>query len=260
MSWDVIIPFLAADRAASPRPGGLRHLGERFAARLRRESRPDAKRSPDVTIAEKSLQVAVAQHRAGPGRRHRAKRSRFWTLGCRTARAWRRCFHPARSTAPRSRSGSFRASATRRGTRRVGTLPPDVGHAAAAGRHRAARTCSSPADGRRQDHAAERLGALHRRRRANRGDRRHLRNPDRQAESRAPGSPARSSRDLPAVTIRDLLKATLRLRPDRILVGEVRGGEAFDLLQALTPAIAARFPRFTRTPRPKASSASRPVS
>jgi pilus assembly protein CpaF len=38
--------------------------------------------------------------------------------------------------------------------------------------------------------------------------------------------------DLPAVTIRDLLRATLRLRPDRILLGEVRGGEAFDLLQA----------------------------
>jgi pilus assembly protein CpaF len=38
---------------------------------------------------------------------------------------------------------------------------------------------------------------------------------------------------LPAVTIRDLLRATLRHRPDRILVGEVRGGEAFDLLQAL---------------------------
>jgi pilus assembly protein CpaF len=37
----------------------------------------------------------------------------------------------------------------------------------------------------------------------------------------------------PAVTIRDLLRATLRHRPDRILVGEVRGGEAFDLLQAL---------------------------
>jgi pilus assembly protein CpaF len=36
-----------------------------------------------------------------------------------------------------------------------------------------------------------------------------------------------------AVTIRDLLKATLRHRPDRIIVGEVRGGEAFDLLQAL---------------------------
>jgi pilus assembly protein CpaF len=36
-----------------------------------------------------------------------------------------------------------------------------------------------------------------------------------------------------AVTIRDLLKAALRHRPDRIIVGEVRGGEAFDLLQAL---------------------------
>ena len=38
---------------------------------------------------------------------------------------------------------------------------------------------------------------------------------------------------IPAVTIRDLLKATLRHRPDRIIVGEIRGGEAFDLLQAL---------------------------
>jgi pilus assembly protein CpaF len=37
----------------------------------------------------------------------------------------------------------------------------------------------------------------------------------------------------PPVTLRDLLKTTLRLRPDRILLGEVRGGEAFDLLQAL---------------------------
>lgn len=38
---------------------------------------------------------------------------------------------------------------------------------------------------------------------------------------------------VPAVTVRDLLRASLRLRPDRIVVGEVRGGEAFDLLQAL---------------------------
>jgi pilus assembly protein CpaF len=35
------------------------------------------------------------------------------------------------------------------------------------------------------------------------------------------------------VTIRDLLRATLRHRPDRIVLGEVRGGEAYDLLQAL---------------------------
>ena len=39
--------------------------------------------------------------------------------------------------------------------------------------------------------------------------------------------------DWPAVTIRELLRASLRMRPDRILLGEVRGGEAFDFLQAL---------------------------
>jgi pilus assembly protein CpaF len=38
---------------------------------------------------------------------------------------------------------------------------------------------------------------------------------------------------LPAISIADLLRATLRHRPNRILVGEVRGPEAFDLLQAL---------------------------
>jgi pilus assembly protein CpaF len=37
-----------------------------------------------------------------------------------------------------------------------------------------------------------------------------------------------------AVSIRDLLRATLRLRPDRIVVGECRGGEALDLIQAMT--------------------------
>lgn len=35
------------------------------------------------------------------------------------------------------------------------------------------------------------------------------------------------------ITIRDLIRTSLRMRPDRIIVGEVRGGEAFDMMQCL---------------------------
>ena len=50
-----------------------------------------------------------------------------------------------------------------------------------------------------------------------------------QLESRPPDNKGRGQ-----VTIRDLFRATLRMRPDRIVVGEIRGGEALDLIQAMT--------------------------
>ena len=52
-------------------------------------------------------------------------------------------------------------------------------------------------------------------------------------EARRAQAPLGQEAALPPVTIADLLRAALRHRPDRILVGEVRGAEAFDLLQAL---------------------------
>lgn len=47
-------------------------------------------------------------------------------------------------------------------------------------------------------------------------------------ESRPPNIEGRGQ-----ITIRDLVRNSLRMRPDRIIVGEVRGGEALDMLQAM---------------------------
>ncbi len=52
-------------------------------------------------------------------------------------------------------------------------------------------------------------------------------------EARRAQAPLGQEAPTPPVTISDLVRATLRHRPDRILLGEVRGAEAFDLLQAL---------------------------
>ena len=70
-----------------------------------------------------------------------------------------------------------------------------------------------------------------------------------QLEARPPDPKGRG-----AVSIRDVFKATLRLRPDRIVVGEIRSGEALDLIQAMTSGhggclttVHATYPRDTLT-------------
>jgi pilus assembly protein CpaF len=50
-----------------------------------------------------------------------------------------------------------------------------------------------------------------------------------QLEARAPDPKGKGG-----VSIRDLFRATLRMRPDRVVIGEIRGGEALDIVQAMT--------------------------
>ena len=52
-----------------------------------------------------------------------------------------------------------------------------------------------------------------------------------------------------AITIRDLLKSSLRMRPTRIIVGEVRGGEAVDMLQSLNTGHCGASTGHANTPR-----------
>jgi pilus assembly protein CpaF len=100
-----------------------------------------------------------------------------------------------------------------------------------------------------------------------------------QLESRPPNIEGKGQ-----ITIRDLVRNSLRMRPDRIIVGECRGGEALDMLQAMNtghdgsptrpathwpawkpwcswPAWICRSrPSGSRWPRPSTSSSSRPAS
>ena len=59
------------------------------------------------------------------------------------------------------------------------------------------------------------------------------------------------------MTVRDLVRNALRMRPDRIIVGEVRGGEALDMLQAMNTGHDGSLSTATRTPAGTCSGGSR---
>ena len=222
-----------ADRAPDPGPGRHRDHGERLAARLRRARRRRRRRSTACSIDERNLKVAVKNIARALGDDVSEEKPILDSRlpdGSRVAAVFPPCSLGGTTLTIRKFQTRFFTAdeLVRIGTMITGGARDSCASAIASRREHPDQRRHQH----RQDDAAERA-----RRPFPADDRIVLIEDTAELQIDAPNLvrfEARRERGaLPAVTIRDLLRATLRHRPDRIIVGEVRGGEAFDLLQAL---------------------------
>ena len=173
------------------------------------------------------------KYRAASWRRHLRSETHSrlaaarWKPRCRrdpAVQSWRRHAHHPQVQRPPLRDGR---PDSRRHSRPVPCEPP---------RRLRSRTEKHPHQRRNRDRkndAPSNSRKIHSAGRAHSAHRRHGRDSTARSRTSFDSKRAANRTAFPAVAIRDLLKASLRHRPDRIILGEIRGGEAFDLLQLL---------------------------
>jgi pilus assembly protein CpaF len=199
------------------------------------------------------------EHRPGRSAMTSRRSARSSTRACRMARGWPRSFRPAGSAARRSPSaGSRRGSSQPRNSCAAARCRPrsSSGSGPAIARRHNILISDGTSTGKPTVHnalaaflpAAGRVVVIE-----DTAEMQIARDNVLRFQAR------REQPDLAAVTIRDLLRATLRHRPDRVVLGEVRGGEAFNLLQVLNTGMRERCPRSTRTGPRRRSRAWRPA-
>ena len=232
MSFEVILPFLRPIEHLI-RDGEISEIMVNGSGRIYIEKHGELLPIPDASISEKSLQVAVRNIARTLGDEINEEMPLLDARlpdGSRVAAAIPPCSRRGTTlTIRKFQSRRFTPEElVRIGTRHARCDGPSESCGRAASKH-----SHFGRYGKRKDHDAQCPGIVYRPGRTGGADRRHVRRFRSQLENLVEFEARRERPDQRAVTVRDLLRATLRHRPDRIILGEVRGGEAFDLLQAL---------------------------